>query len=174
MPGPLEAYRWLLSLGVPEELARRAVRLARRASVVRMEEDYAIIIVPSQRRERLRPEHVVSHVDLEALLKGERMRHTVAVVGELPEDQQAYAVKVTREGASCTCPVTRLAHAPLCVHRLAAVVLLYRHDRRSLLAWLPKAVRDYLEWWRRWRQTIVARYKPRRVGGAPLTIYSHS
>jgi hypothetical protein len=174
MPEPLEAYRWLLSLGLPEELARRAVRLARRASLVRVREDSAVVVVPSQRRERLQPAHAVSHMDLQALLKGEQVRQTVTVVGELPEDQQAYTVKVTREGATCTCPISRLAHAPLCVHRLAAAVLLYEQGRRDLLAWLPKAVKEYLEWRRRWRQAIAARYKPKGKGAAPLTAYQYN
>jgi hypothetical protein len=95
-------------------------------------------------------------------------------VGELHEDQQAYTVKVTREGATCTCPITRLAHAPLCVHKLAAAVLLYEHSRRDLLAWLPKAVKEYLEWRRKWRQTIAARYKPKAKGAAPLTAYQYN
>jgi hypothetical protein len=174
MPEPLEAYRWLLALGIPEDLARRAVRLARRATLVKLEKDYAIVVVPSQRREKLKPAHAVSHVDLEALLKGEQVKQTVTVVGELPEDQQAYTVKVTREGATCTCPITRLAHAPLCVHRLAAAVLLYEHGRYDLLAWLPKAVKDYLEWRKRWRQAIVARYRPKPGKSMPITAYNYN
>ncbi len=176
MPEPLEVYRWLVGQGVPGDLARRGLRLARRAVIVRLEADRAEIIVPSQRRGVLEPVHAVSHLDLAALLKGSEVRQTVVAVGELPEDQQAYKVLVGRDGATCTCPISRLANAPLCVHRVAAAAVLYERGRLDLLQWLPEAARRYREWLRAWRARLARREEPRGAGGqlVPLTSYLHN
>lgn len=134
-------YKWLRELGVSDEDARRALRLARRATLVRLGEDEAVIAVPSQRLGSLSPERIVSHRDLEALLKGKETRITTAKIGKLPEEQQVYLVHVTRDGASCQCPATRLAGDLLCIHKLAAAVVLYQRGRLDLLEWLPGAIR---------------------------------
>ena len=139
-------YKWLRELGVSDEDARRALRLARRATLVKLGEDEAIVAVPSQRLGSLSPERVVSHRDLEALLRGEETRITTAKVGKLPEKQQVYLVHVTRGRATCQCPATRLAGDPLCIHKLAAAVVLYQHGRLDLLGWLPGAVKAKREW----------------------------
>jgi hypothetical protein len=163
-----EVYKWLLEQGVPEDMARRALRLASRASIVRIGDDEAIVIVPSQRLGRMVPAHAVSHVDLAALVAGDQPRPRVTVVGELPEDQQFYSVHVRRDGASCQCPLTRLAGAPLCVHRVAAAVLLYEKGRRDLLAWLPKAAMEYRAWRERW---LRSRGRSKRKLGMPLDVF---
>ncbi len=139
-------YKWLRELGVSDEDARRALRLARRATLVRLGEDEAVIAVPSQRLGSLSPERIVSHRDLEALLKGKETRITTAKIGKLPGEQQVYLVHVTRDGASCQCPATRLAGDPLCIHKLAAAVVLYQRGRLDLLEWLPGVIRAKKEW----------------------------
>ena len=152
-------YQWLRELGVSDEDARRALRLARRATLVKLGEDEAVVAVPSQRLGSLSPERVVSHRDLEALLRGEETRITTAKVGRLPEEQQVYLVRVTRGGATCQCPATRLAGDPLCIHKLAAAVVLYQRGRLDLLEWLPGAIKAKKEWKakRRTRKTEAGR-----------------
>ncbi|BEP18707.1 hypothetical protein PYJP_20590 [Pyrofollis japonicus] len=149
-------YQWLRRLGVSDEDARRALRLARRSVVVRLEKGEAVVAVPSQRLGALPAEKIVSHRDLLAILKGEEPRITATVTGKLPEEQQIYLVKVTPEGATCNCPATRLAGDPLCIHKLAAAVVLYRRGREDLLKWLPKA----LEAKKKWRELRKVREKP--------------
>lgn len=148
-------YRWLRRLGVEERDIIRAMRLARRTALVRSN-DEAVVAVPSQRLGRLPRERLVSHSDLLALLQGAGHRVTVARVGRLPEEQQVYMVRVARGGAWCGCPATRLAGDPLCVHRLAAAVALYRRGRLDLLEWLPAAVAAK----KRWRRARGGRRPP--------------
>ncbi|ABM81300.1 hypothetical protein [Hyperthermus butylicus] len=161
--GGVEVYKWLRSQGVPEDLARRALRLAQKATMARLAEDEAVVLVPSQRLHQQNPVHSATHWDLLDIVEGRQPRHVDISVGRLPEDQQVYTVKITREDATCQCPLTRLAGAPLCVHRLAAAVLLYERGRADLLAWLPEAAKRYSEWLLRKRKRRTghpARAKP--------------
>ena len=159
---PLEAYRWLRRLGVSDRDALRALRLARRSVVARLNRDQAVVLVPSQRLGVLSRERTVAHVDLAELLRG-GYRVTEARVGRLPEEQQVYPVRVTPRGAECPCPASRLAGDPLCIHKLAAAVKLYALGRSDLLAWLPRAVEEKRRWAR-------LRRRPRRraAGEKPL------
>jgi len=162
-----EAARWLLRLGAPPGDVARAARLARRATVVRLEKDEAVVAVPSQRLGAVPPERPVAHRDLAAILEGGEPRIAEAVVGRLPEEQQVYMVRVTPRGAACGCPATRLGGDPLCVHKMAAAMKLYTLGRLDLLAWLPEAVREK----RSWRQR---RHRPRGAqgrGGAGLAAW---
>ncbi|KSW11562.1 hypothetical protein CF15_01625 [Pyrodictium occultum] len=138
-------YTWLRRLGVEDRDIIRALRLARRSTLVSINRE-AVVAVPSQRLGLLPRERLVSHTDLLELLRGGGHRVTAARVGRLPEEQQLYLVRVTPSGASCSCPATRLAGDPLCIHKLAAAVLLYRRGRLDLLGWLPGAVERKKRW----------------------------
>ena len=144
--GGTRVYMWLRMHGVPEDLARRALRLAQKAIIARLARDEATVLVPSQRLHSQHPVHRATHWDLLDIVEGRQPRHVDISVGKLPEDQQFYTIKITREGATCQCPLTRLAGAPLCVHRLAAAALLYEKNRMDLLEWLPEAAKRYTEW----------------------------
>lgn len=140
-------YRWLRSLGLRDSDIARVVRLARRSTIVRAEKEAAVVAVPSQRLLVYHKERIVEHVDLAALLRGGEYRTTLTRVGGLPVDQQVYLVRVSLDGAYCSCPATVLGHAPLCSHRLAAAVKLYEAGRRDLLSWLTRRlVGEWYEW----------------------------
>jgi len=145
----IEEYKWLRRLGVSDEDARRALRLARRSTIVRLGKDEAIVAVPSQRLGRIPAEKIVSHRDLLSILAGRESRIVATTIGELPEEQQIYMVKITANGAECSCPATRLAGDPLCIHKLAAAIILYQRGREDLLKWLPRAIEEK----RKWRET---------------------
>jgi len=159
-------YRWLRSLGVGERDVLRALRLASRSTLVRAN-DEAVVAVPSQRLGRLPRERVVSHSDLLALLAGAGYRVVATRVGRLPEGQQVYMVHVKRGGAVCSCPASRLAGDPLCVHRLAAAIVLYQRGRLDLLEWLPAAVGEKKKW-RRTRRIKMSRSRRRLGASRPL------
>ena len=162
---------WLHKLGVRDEDIWRALRLARRTTILSLGPDEAVLIVPSQRLHRLTRRHLETLLDLASLLQGETLRTTSVEVGELPPEQQLYRVHVTRRGASCTCPATILGGAPLCIHRLAAAAKLYETGREDLLQWLPGAVRDWYQWRRRLSMLLRRRSRPRAPGPA-LTRWS--
>jgi len=158
--GMVEAARWLMGLGVPERDVVRALRLARRATVVQAGPRWAVVVVPSQRLGALPPRRPVAHEDLAALLRGGHAV-TVAEAGRLPAEEQRYPVRVTPEGAACPCPASRLGGDPLCVHKLAAAAKLYLLGRDDLLGWLPGAVEEKKRWLRLRRQA------KRRRGAGP-------
>lgn len=162
---------WLHRLGVRDEDIQRALRLARRATILSIGPHEAVLIVPSQRLHRLTRRHLETLLDLASLLQGETPRTTSIEVGELPPEQQLYRVKVTRRSASCTCPATILGRAPLCIHRLAAAAKLYEMGRTDLLEWLPGAVRDWYQWRRRLSMLLRKRSRPQTRGPA-LTRWS--
>jgi len=54
-------------------------------------------------------------------------------------------VHVKQSGAECSCPASRLAGDPLCMHRLAAAIVLHQRGRLDLLKWLPAAVNEKKE-----------------------------
>ena len=163
----LREYKWLRRLGVSDEDILRALRLARRSALVRLGRDEAVVAVPSQRLGSVSPERTVTHRDLAQLITGREARITTTRVGRLPEDQQLYMVRVRRNGAECQCPATRLAGDPLCVHKLAAAIVLYRRGRLDLLEWLPRAIEEK----KRWRAT---RRRETRERGQATSITSYA
>ncbi len=149
---PRITFRMLEALGVEDDKARRALMLAERSIIVVDEPRRVVVAVPSQRRGKLPPARRVSHVDLGSLLRGEyRLREAEA--GRLPEEEQVYMVEVSPGGARCGCPDTIYNKDPLCVHKLAAAVVIADRlePRRAaeLLSWLPRTALRYRIWRRR-------------------------
>ncbi len=149
---PRIAFRMLEALRVGDDRARRALLLAEKAVIVVDEPRRLVIAVPSQRRGVMPPRRKTSHIDLESLLRGKYSLRE-AETGKLAEEQQVYMVEVTPSGASCSCPDTVYNHDPLCIHKLAAAVViadrLEPHRAAELLSWLPRAALRYRVWRRR-------------------------
>ena len=166
--GLWEAVRWLQRQGVPAGDALRAARLAKKSVVVKLSRGEAVVAVPSQRLGVVPREKTVSHLDLEALLRGGEARTVEARVGRLPAEQQVYLVRVTPGGAECPCPASRLGGDPFCVHRQAAALKLYTLGRLDLLGWVPEAARRREEW----RRSRRRRQASAPAAGRPLTEYT--
>ncbi len=139
-----DVYRWLRKLGFRDEIVLRALRLAKRSIVASMSSGWAVVIVPSQRLGKLSRERIVSHTDLYWLLTGRGYRVSSVRVGKLPVSQQFYMVRVTKRGAWCPCPLSRYS-ARICVHKLAAAIVLYQRGRRDLLTWLERRASRVLD-----------------------------
>ena len=129
-------------LGIREADVIRALRLAKKAQIIHISNKQAIVLVPSQRLHTIPREKVVPTADLYSLLQGHYRIRSVKV-GKLPADQQWYRVVIQREKAECTCPDTIYNRNPLCIHKLAAAILLYLRRRNDLLHWLETIAKPY-------------------------------
>lgn len=127
-------------LGVREADIIRALKLARKAVIVYAGDDQIVVLVPSQRLHVMPREKVVSIVDLYSLLEG-RYRIRSVKVGKLPTDQQWYRVTIQHEKIECTCPDTIYNRNPLCVHKLAAIILAYL-CKHAQLRWLENSIKQ--------------------------------